>query len=177
MSNNAEYQLRFKFDQIKDYSLQYEYRSDEMIERLVPSVKDAGHLTKEQLLEVGHWKSPRITRHLKSNSDELVRETTRIALQSTVEELRICVPQVLAGVSWPMASVILHFFHEDKYPILDFRALWSLGIPQPYAYTTALWMRYVDTCRAISAKVNVDMRTLDRALWQYSKEHQSKKSL
>lgn len=35
------------------------------------------------------------------------------------------------GVSWPMASVLLHFGHADRYPILDFRALWSLEVDTP----------------------------------------------
>lgn len=139
-----------------------------MIEGLVSSVKAAGYLSKAQLLDVGHWKSPRIAGHLRKNSEELVRETTRIALTTPVEALRMCVPQILAGVGFPMASVILHFFHKDEYPVLDFRALWSLGMQQPKDYSIQFWMQYVETCRARAARANVDMRALDRAMWQYS---------
>jgi hypothetical protein len=41
----------------------------------------------------------------------------------------------------------------------------------PY-YDFDLWWCYVCTCREIAAQAGVDMRTLDRALWQYSKENQ-----
>lgn len=33
--------------------------------------------------------------------------------------------------TWGVASVILHFAYPDDYMILDFRAVWSLGIRQP----------------------------------------------
>ncbi len=33
----------------------------------------------------------------------------------------------LDGVEWPTASTILHFCGARPYPILDYRALWSLG--------------------------------------------------
>lgn len=171
-ANDIMFTLRFDPDEIRHFAQRYEDPNEEMIERLVSSVKAAGYLTRAQLLKVGDWKAPRITEHLKKNSEELVRETTRIALTTPVEALRICVPQILAGVGFPMASVILHFFHKDEYPVLDFRALWSLSMPVPNDYSIQFWMQYVETCRAIAAKANVDMRTLDRALWQYSNEHQ-----
>jgi hypothetical protein len=33
-----------------------------------------------------------------------------------------------------------------------------------------LWLGYVDACRSLATTEEVDMRTLDRALWQWSKE-------
>ena len=78
----------------------------------------------------------------------------------------------LTGVSWPTASVILHFFHPDPYPIMDFRALWSVSLKVPAQYTFEFWWEYVKFCRGIASRSRVDMRTLDRALWQYSKERQ-----
>ena len=44
----------------------------------------------------------------------------------------------------PTASVPLHLAHRDPQPILDFRALWSLGVDkQPSYYSFELWERYV----------------------------------
>lgn len=72
-----------------------------------------------------------------------------------------------------MASVLLHFFHTDPYPIIDYRALWSLSLEQTYSYYTfGAWWRYVEACRRFSREAGVDMRTLDRALWQFSNENQ-----
>lgn len=121
---------------------------------------------------MGRWKSPRVVKHLESNSDALVRKATSIALSVETEELRIGALTILRGVGWPMASVILQFCHEDPYPILDFRALWSLSVDVPSVYTFPFWWAYTQHCRKLAEQAGVDMRTLDRALWQYSKENQ-----
>jgi hypothetical protein len=71
-----------------------------------------------------------------------------------------------------MASVILHFFHENPYPILDYRAIWSVGAQVPKQYSFDTWWPYVEFCRKLARQNGVDMRTLDQALWQYSKENQ-----
>ena len=71
-----------------------------------------------------------------------------------------------------MASVILHFFHPEPYPILDYRALWSLSIDEPSYYKYNFWWEYVRICRDLAEANAVDMRTLDKAMWQYSKENQ-----
>lgn len=67
-----------------------------------------------------------------------------------------------------MASTMLHLGHRDRHPILDVRALESLGFVQknPY-YDFDLWWEYVVECRRLADKHGVDMRTLDRALWQW----------
>jgi hypothetical protein len=71
--------------------------------------------------------------------------------------------------------VLLHFGHTDPYPILDFRALWSLGVDVPtdaYGfYDFPLWRAYTNFCRDLADACGVPMRELDRALWRYSKEN------
>jgi len=94
-----------------------------------------------------------------------------VALGARDERHRIGVLQLLDGVSWPTASVLLHFGSPDPYPILDFRALWSLGVKTRLAFTFPYWWDYVQACRTLAAQTGVWMRTLDRALWQYSKDH------
>lgn len=66
--------------------------------------------------------------------------------------------------------MILHFFHKEPYPIIDFRALWSVSLAVPPQYSFGFWWLYVNSCRNLSKRVNMDMRILDRALWQYSIE-------
>jgi len=102
-----------------------------------------------------------------------VQEATGIALAATSEILRIQNLLCLKGVGWPTASVVLHWFHDEDYPILDFRALWSLGIEKKMdEYRFDFWMAYVQFCRNLAAENELSMRVLDRALWQYSKENQ-----
>jgi len=71
-----------------------------------------------------------------------------------------------------VASVILHFKFPDRYPILDFRALWSLDKEQPKYYTFDFWWDYVQEIRKLSEYLKIDIRTIDKALWYYSKENQ-----
>ena len=136
------------------------------------SGRKRGHLTRREFLALCEWKTPRSRPRCQSNSDEFVREVTRAALSTSNEELRVRGLMLLRGVSWPTASVILHFCHRDDYPILDVRALWSLGIEKAPAYEFAFWSAYVESCRGLARRWNLTMRELDRALWQFSKENQ-----
>ncbi len=121
---------------------------------------------------LGNWKSPRIRQYLASNSDELVKEVTHFAL-TTDSYLAICPLLCLHGVGMPVASTILRWFHPRPFPILDFRALWSLGIEMQRTFDLEFWNNYVVTSRELMTKWNLDKRTFDRALWQFSKENQS----
>ena len=55
-----------------------------------------------------------------------VEDITRIALSTNSERLRIESLTLLDGVSWPSASVLLHFGHKDPYPILRHFELYRL---------------------------------------------------
>jgi len=83
----------------------------------------------------------------------------------------------LDGVDWPTASVLLHFCDRQPYPVLDFRALWSLRISTPPTYTFEFWWAYVICTRQLADAAGESMRTVDRALWQYSKERQPARRL
>jgi hypothetical protein len=85
---------------------------------------------------------------------------------------KIEVFRLLDGVDWPTASVILHFCDRGQYPILDVRALWSLGVAARPTLGFPLWMEYTGFLRGVARNAEVSMRTLDRALWQYSKVNQ-----
>ena len=70
------------------------------------------------------------------------------------------------------SSTLLHFCDSRPYPILDFRALWSLGYSKPPHYTMLFWLEYLEFTRLLAARLAVPIRTIDRALWQYSKTKQ-----
>lgn len=134
-----------------------------------------GCYTRAEFLVICEWKSTRTKKLCSdpSNSDRLVRAVTRIALSTKVEEVKIAALLVLRGVSWPTASVLLHFATSNRYPIIDYRALWSMGYGEPpHTYTFELWRDYTTQCRCLAKEAGVTMRQLDRALWQYSKEKQ-----
>ena len=165
--------LRFPESEIHQWAERYKSGSTEAsFAEIRPMVQEQGYLDKELLKRVARWKSPRPARHVEKNDEDYVKEITTWSLSATNERAKIKVLMLLNGVSWPTASAILHLFHKDPYPILDFRALWSVRI-ENYKYSSAFWSDYVRFCRDIASSNQVDMRTLDKALWQYSKENQS----
>lgn len=168
--------MRFRLQipprQVRAYQSRYDVTADPKLDHLRSVSEDPGYLTTEQLYEVCRWKSPRRPKLARTNTEELVREITHFAFHANCEESRIGALTLLNGVSFPTASVILHFCVDSSYPILDFRALWSLGIDKPPLYTTALWKEYAHFCRRLAAKHSLSVRELDMALWQYSRENQ-----
>lgn len=169
-----DYSLRFDGGEIGHWASRYEYPGEkELIRDLVPIVKRRGHLRKDEFLEVCKWKTTRSQSKCRKNPSQLIEDITAISLRTNNDILKIGVLNILNGVSWPTASVFLHFFDEERYPILDVRALWSLSIDDPPPYNFQFWIEYVQYCRQLADKYGVDMRTLDRALWQYSKENQT----
>jgi hypothetical protein len=150
---------------------------DAAIEReIVPAARRQGFLDKPQFLRLCEWKSPRIRPRCAANDALAIEEATRFALATASEPLRIGALTLLDGVAYPVASTILHWVHVDPYPILDRRALWSVGIDRPPgdgSYTFALWRDYTAFCRRLAGEVGLTMRDLDRALWQFAYESQS----
>ena len=61
------------------------------------------------------------------------------------------------------------------YPILDIRALTTLrkaGLwsgNEPGAFTLADWLKYTRLMGRLAKKLEVDLRTLDKALWAFDK--------
>ena len=140
---------------------------------MASSIRKKGWLTKPQLDAVVRWKSPRNIGRAAANPEVFLKEVSGFALASTDERARISSLTLLDGVQWPTASVILHLFHREPYPILDFRALWSISTEVPSQYSFDFWQAYTDFCRKTAGEAGMTMRNLDRALWQYSKDNQA----
>ena len=166
------WKLRFKPQRIRQLADRYQYDDDKTILEIGRAARKAGEFNHQDFLTVCKWKTSRSQARCRQNTPKEVAEITRIALSTSIERLRIGALRCLHGVDWPTASVLLHIAHRDPYPILDVRTLWSLGFDKPPVYSFGLWWRYVQTCREIANKQRIDMRTLDRALWQHSKEGQ-----
>jgi len=157
------------------YDRRYRNTNGEAVEEEIKRVlKKRRYLNKNDFGKIGLWKSTRPKRHYESkqNDNLTVKEITRFSFAAKSDTARIKSLIILKGVSWPLASTILHFAFPDKYPILDFRVLWSLGWRVPPGYGFDLWQRYCNRISGISRRFNLPIRTVDKALWQYSKENQ-----
>lgn len=171
--------LDIKKEKIDEYAKRYDESYDNtsvgFTEREIKQwLKNNRYLDKEKFVKIGLWKSKRPKKKYENNTDSLIKEITRFSFITKNEEARIKSLMVLNGVSYPLASVILHFAFPDKYPILDFRAIWSLGWEKPKSYTFDFWQKYCGKIKEISKITGEDIRTIDKALWEYSKENQPK---
>ncbi len=177
-----EFKPTLKFDKSELMDLEKNYinatkksvmDTEKSIILMKDNVQQRGHLTEDEFRIIADWKSPRPRKYIQKNDKSCIVDLTRFSLKTTCERARIEALQILDGVAWPMASAILHLFHQDNYPILDYHALNSLSIeiPKNPTYHFDFWWNYVLFCRDLAIDIGVSMRTLDRALWQYDKEN------
>lgn len=126
-------------------------------------------MTREDLLVVAKskWKGGRTRQLCGQNSKQDAEEITKVSFSTSSERLRIGALLALRGVQWPKASVILHFAFPTKYPILDVRAMGSVG--GSTLYTFEKWQEYFRLCRQCTLEHDISMRTMDKALWAFDK--------
>lgn len=175
-------ELRFSQSQIRSLAARYDAEQSDkdrsltkvIAQDVFPSYRKKGFLTKKEFLDVCAWKTPRSQPRCASNDATFIKELSALVLTTASEQLRIQAWILLAGVKWPTASVFLHFAFPNKYPIMDFRALWSLKTDVPGQYTFSFWQEYTAFCRALARQAGVTMRILDQALWKYSETNQRK---
>src|ERR1019366_351812 len=118
--------LRFPHSEIEKWAAQYSYASDAAIEDVIaPAARRQGYLTRDQFLTIAEWKTARSRSRCRKNDAGYVKEVTS---------------------DWPTASVILHFCDRGRYPIVDVRAMWSLGVTTPQAIDFPVWMEIPGSC-------------------------------
>jgi hypothetical protein len=156
------FELQFPRPLISDLAARYPHESDaSILDEIGPAARSRGYFTRSEFIDLCRWKTVRSQRNVRLNSAADVEEATRLALGAGSEALRIQIPMALHGVSWATSSVLLHFGHNERYPIIDYRALQALGVYGNVVYSMPLWLGYVDACRSLATTEEVDMRTLD----------------
>lgn len=168
---DGPFSLRFPLSDLPRWADAYDYGDAVAIE-IGTRAATRGALTREELVALAEWKSPRTRPRVARNSAAYVDAVTSAAFRATEPRFKIEALRLLDGVEWPTASVLLHFCDRDRWPILDFRALWSLRQPDGLPHDFALWWRYTAATRELAGQAGVSMRILDRALWAYSKARQ-----
>lgn len=173
------FKLRFDKSEITNFANQCKVTNKGIYiaNHIVSRVREDCFFEPTDFKTVCDWKSPRPRRLRESNPDNLIRSLTHIALTTKNKQQRIEALVKLEGVGVPTASALLHFGYDNEYPILDFRALWSLSVEiKPHKYNFEFWMKYTNYCRSLAESCGVDLATLDRALWMYSKLNQPPKT-
>jgi hypothetical protein len=127
--------------------------------------RGAGYYTRDDFVVM--CESANSSKHCGAGSSRQIEDATRIALNTTSERERIRSLITLSGVSWPTASVFLHYTFEDQYPTLAPTTLWSWGCDKTDT-NFEFWWAYVEANRSLRSECRVTMHTLDTALRQFA---------
>jgi hypothetical protein len=166
----ATFELQFAPELIGELAGRFPESDDSPLRAVGARAAARGRYTRAEFLAVCAWKSPRSRPRVAANSPRAIGAATAVALRSPSEEARMIALLGLDGVGVPTASTLLYFAFPGDYPILDVRALESLGVRGRSTYPVAFWLGYLDACRELALRHGVSLRTLDKALWQFSKE-------
>lgn len=166
------FELQFEPAQMRELASRFRYDDD--TEALQAGQRIAsGDYSRVDLEAIFTWKTGgRGISRLRRNSEIEIRDALRLARTAQTERAAIAVLCGLCGVEIPVASAILTAIDPERYTIIDFRALESLGVKNSW-HTVDSYLRYLDQCRELARQNAVSLRELDRALWQWSKERPS----
>jgi hypothetical protein len=164
------FELQFPPEQVGPLAARFGYTDDRACQAAGAAARARGYYVREEFLTVCEWKTSRSRPKVERNDAAAVEQATSRALGSSDERDRMRALIELEGVGVPTASTLLHFAFPDDYPILDVRALESLGQQARTVYPVGFWLEYLHACRQLAQRHRVSVRTLDKALWQHSRE-------
>ena len=177
----SQYEMQFPFTTKKEI-LYWETRyidaqkperqhQEEDVRKIKCSVEDKGYLTKCELMEMARWKRQTLPSQMVNNPVGHVEKITAAAFRPGDDWEKLEKLIDIDGVGQPVASAILHLYDEGDYPIFDPHALYSIRIKKKDVEgDKKFWKEYVKFCREKADCHDVCMRTLDRALYKFSKE-------
>jgi hypothetical protein len=129
----------------------------------------AGECSRAHLQTIFKWKTKdRGKSRIARNSDAEIEDALRLTILAKEPRSGLAVLTGLYGVDIPVASAIATAIHPDRYTVIDRRALETLGYKG--AANMPLYLEYLAYCTALATDWNMSLRTLDRALWQWSSE-------
>jgi hypothetical protein len=181
----AYFQLQPSEADLQSLAEEYWQQADEKEQQLEKAAFEAGEAirngdhTLANLEAIVRWKSERVLQYLIANSTEKIRRSLAIAASrdsSTKEAVSALLE--LHGVDMPVASAILAAIFPDRYTVLDYRSLEALGHAR---HDIRFYEEYLAFCKRLAESEIVrpqsdlpaptPLRALDRALWEWSKNH------
>ena len=120
----------------------------------------------EEVRRIVRWKSPRSMNHFaKKTDDEYLRTILQKVDAATSPADQMSRLVEIDGVGPGIASAILAAMYPTSHTVIDIRALDALGLA---AYTNfeTIYPEYLAFCRSKAEELDVELRTLDQALWK-----------
>ena len=181
----AYFQLQPAEAELQQLADQYWQKSGEREHELESSAFEAGEAIRNgdyslaNLEAIVRWKSERAVHYLIGNSNEKIRRALSIAAspESSTEDAVKALLE-LHGIDITLASAIMAAIFPDRYTVLDYRSLEALGHSR---HDVHFYEEYLAFCKRL-AESNIvkpqselpgatPLRTLDRALWEWSHSH------
>lgn len=167
----SRFALQFPASEVPGLAARFSYpKDDSACLEAGAAARERGRYTRDELILICTWKTARSKGRVARNSEMEVEFATGRVFSTKDEDKRMEALTGLEGVGVPTGSALLYFAFPDDYPILDVRALESLGQRGRTIYPTDYWTEYLLACRRIATELGAPIRTLDKALWQASKE-------
>jgi thermostable 8-oxoguanine DNA glycosylase len=164
------FQLQFDSLLIPDLAKRYSFQEDAEAFSAGEEIRSGQH-TRANLDKIFEWKTNgRGRSRLAKNTDKDIADALRLAIDAKTDRAAVAVLLGLNGVQVPVASAVLTAINPERFTIIDFRALQALSVVQP-AINVDFYLAYLRKCRELAKENGVSLRTLDRALWQWSKEN------
>ncbi|MFC6836854.1 hypothetical protein [Halomarina ordinaria] len=113
-----------------------------------------------------------VEERFRSNDWEDVREMVEAVGKVDTDEERLACLETLDGVDTGVASALLQYLRPDAYLAVDertwdaLRAAGVLSTPYPDPPSTTAYQRYLERCRTLAERCDVDLQTVYRALWR-----------
>jgi hypothetical protein len=140
-----------------------------------------GEYTLPNLEAIVRWKSERMVHYLIANSSENIRSALAIAAspESKTEDA-VKALTALRGVDISIATAILAAIYPERYAVLDYRALETLGHARHdvefYVEYNAFCRRLAE-CGIVKAQESLPgptpLHALERGLWQWSRSREN----
>jgi hypothetical protein len=166
------FHLQFDPTKIEEIAARYSFREDDKPLEAGNHIQK-GEYTRKNLETIFEWKTGgRGRSRLQKNEDRDIADALRLATRAETDRAAVAVLVGLNGVQVPVASAILTAIYPERFTIIDFRALEALGLTNANV-SIGFYLDYLAACRKLAREHKLSLRTLDRALWQWSKERGS----
>jgi len=145
-------------------------------ERLRKKFRKNRFITKTDLKTIIKWKfqgrllgrQKRILNLLTSVEEKFIKEVSKLAFQSSEDETRLKLLSSIKGVGNALSSVILTFYDQQNYGVLDihaWRGLFGKEPPDIFSNTKHA-IKFFTKLREISQKTGLPCRDIEKAIFK-----------
>lgn len=149
----------------------------ELVLKVRSDIEKHGCITKQTLIRLINWKSPRIRPIFEKRGYKEYRLIIKKCLAAEDRD-KMAILDDAYGIGAPVASTILHFTYPDRFPIIDFRtaeALYHFGLIESPKVSAKGYAAFRDAILDIRKRHDRwSLRQIDMALFAYDKKELSR---